>query len=50
MLSTLSSFYDPLGLASPFVMRGRKISQDLCEERLQWDETVSEMYQKKRDC
>ena len=46
MLSALSSFYDPLGLASPFILRSRKIQQDLCQEGLQWDETVSEMYQK----
>ena len=50
MLSTLTSFYDPLGLASPFILRGRKILQDLCQEGLQWDETVSEMYQKKWEC
>ena len=35
MLSTLTSFYDPLGLASPFILRGRKILQDLCQEGLQ---------------
>ena len=43
MLSTLSSFYDPLGLTSPFLLRGRKIFQDLCQ-------TVSEMYQRKWEC
>ena len=31
-LSTLSSFYDPLGLASPFIFRARKILQDLSQE------------------
>ena len=50
MLSTLSSFNDPLGLASPFILRGRKILQDLCQEGLHWDETVSEMNQKKWEC
>ena len=35
ILSTLGSFYDPLGLASPFILRGRKISQDLSHEGLQ---------------
>ena len=49
-LSTLSSFYDPLGLASPFVSKGRKILQDFCQEGLQWDETVSEMYVRKWEC
>ena len=47
MLSTLCSFYDPLGLRSPFILRGRKILQDLCQEGLQWDETESKMYQRK---
>ena len=50
ILSTLSSFYDPLGLASPFILKSRKILQDLCQEELQWNETVSEMYQKKWEC
>ena len=32
MLSTLISYYDPLGLASPFILKGRKILQYLCQE------------------
>ena len=47
MLSTLSSSHDPLGLASSFVLRGRKILQDLSQEGLWWGETVSENYQRK---
>ena len=35
MLSILSLFYDPLGLASPFIFRARKILQDPCQEGLQ---------------
>ena len=31
-------------------MRGRKIFQDVFQEGLQWDEMVSEMYQKKWEC
>ena len=50
MLSTLSSFYGPLGLTSPFILIGWKILQDLCQEGLQWDKTVSEMYSKKWEC
>ena len=49
-LSTLSSFYDTLGLASPFILRGKKILQDLCQEGLKWNETISEMYQRKWEC
>ena len=32
MLSILSSIFDPLGLVSPFVLKGRKILQQLCEK------------------
>ena len=35
MLSMLSSFYDPLGLASPFILKGRLILQKLCQEGYQ---------------
>ena len=47
MLSTLGSFYDLLGLASSFILKGRKILQDLSHEGLQWEERVSELYQTK---
>jgi len=30
VLSTVSSIYDPLGLASPFLLEGRRILQRLC--------------------
>ena len=50
LLSRFSSFYDPVDLASPFILRCRKILQNLCQGGLQWDETVSEMYQKKWQC
>ena len=29
MLSMMSSFYDPLGLVSPFILKGRSILQEL---------------------
>ena len=47
MLSMLSSFYDPLGLVSPSILRGRLILQELCQEGLHWDKQVSEEYVKK---
>ena len=47
MLSMLSSFYDPLGLASPFILKGRLIKQELCQEGLHWGKQVSEDYVKK---
>ena len=35
MLSKLSSVYDPLGLASPFILKGRRIIQKLCHGNTQ---------------
>ena len=46
MLSILGSSYESLGLALPFIFKGRKIFEDLCQKGLRWDETVSEMYLK----
>ena len=40
MLSALATFYDPLGLAAPYVMRARMILQELTRLRLCWDEAV----------
>ena len=37
MLSIISSVYDPLGLASPFVLEGRQLPQTLCNKHVQWD-------------
>ena len=43
ILSMLSSVYDPLGLASPFVLRARRIVQNLCRTKIGWDEPIPEM-------
>jgi hypothetical protein len=40
MLSALSSLYDPLGLVSPFVLRGRLILQELTCVGIGWDEEL----------
>ena len=40
----LSSIYDPLGLASPFILGARQIVQDLCRGKLAWDEKISMSY------
>ena len=47
MLSLLSSFYDFLGLASPFILKERLIMQELCQEGLHSDKQISEEYVKK---
>ena len=40
MLSSISSIYDPLGLASPFVLKGRQLFQSLCNQLVLWDDVV----------
>ena len=40
MLSVISSIYDPLGLACPFLLQGRRRLQGLCQVMHGWDEMV----------
>ena len=40
MLSVISSIYDPLGLACPFLLQGRRLLQGLCQVMHGWDEMV----------
>lgn len=40
ILSTVSSIYDPLGVASPFVLEGKLILQRLCQLQLGWDDPL----------
>ena len=42
MLFIISSIYDPLGFTSPFVLGERQLLQHLCNQNVQWDETVDE--------
>ncbi|KAK3746502.1 hypothetical protein QZH41_001765 [Actinostola sp. cb2023] len=40
ILSTVSSIYDPLGLAAPFLLRGKQVLQLLCKEGIGWDDPI----------
>ena len=40
ILSTLASLYDPLGLISPVVVTAKILFQELCLEKLGWDDTL----------
>ena len=42
ILATVSSTYDPLGLVGPLLLPGRRILQQICCERKDWDEPVSD--------
>ena len=46
ILSTVSSVYDPLGMAAPFVLGGRLILQNLCRLELDWDEDIPDDQQR----
>ena len=41
MLSKFSSVYDPLRLALPFILEGRRTIQKLCQGNTGGDDTVS---------
>ena len=40
ILSTISSVYDPLGIVSPVILTGKQILQDLCRQKVDWDDLL----------
>jgi hypothetical protein len=42
ILSTISSIYDPLGLAAPFLLTGKRLLQQLCNRHIDWDDEINE--------
>ncbi|XP_014678718.1 PREDICTED: uncharacterized protein LOC106818533, partial [Priapulus caudatus] len=42
VLSAVASVYDPLGCLAPFVLRGKWILQQMCKEKVGWDDPLSE--------
>ena len=45
ILLVVSSVYDPRGLAAPFVLPAKRLLQDLCREKLGWDDAISSKYE-----
>ena len=45
ILSTIASIYDPLFLASPAVIRGKRLFQICCDLKLGWDESIPAQYE-----
>jgi hypothetical protein len=41
LLSIVCSVYDPLGLASPFILPAKILLQDLCRRNIEWDTVLS---------
>lgn len=44
ILSTISSVYDPIGIAAPIILQGKRILQELCKEKTDWDDDIPEEY------
>ena len=43
-ITIIGSIYDPLGIAAPVLLPGKKILQDLCREKIDWDDEISDAY------
>ena len=41
ILAIISSVYDPLGFASPFVLQAKFLMQELCRKYLGWDDSTN---------
>ena len=41
ILSSVSSIFDPLGIASPFLLKGRLLLQQIVSERKDWDDILT---------
>ncbi|XP_067946371.1 uncharacterized protein [Watersipora subatra] len=50
ILSTIASVFDPLGLISPFILKGKQILQEMCKENLEWDDPLPEHLQNQWQC
>lgn len=42
ILSTVSSIYDPMGLAAAAILPAKIVLQDLCRQKFEWDQEISE--------
>ena len=44
ILSIISSVYDPLGFAAPFILNAKLILQDLCRNKYGWDDKIPDEF------
>ena len=45
LLSVVSSVYDPLGFVSPFILPAKRIFQELCRQKIGWDDVLHDCEQ-----
>ncbi|KAG1651579.1 hypothetical protein GQR58_026910 [Nymphon striatum] len=54
ILSYISSIYDPLGFVAPVTLKGKIILQELCRQKIDWDEPIpldlETQWKKFQDC
>ena len=44
VLKILSSFYDPMGLIQPIIIGLKILMQNICKEKLDWDDILSHKF------
>ena len=49
ILSLRSSLYDPLGLVAPIILPAKKLLQDLCNQKLGWDDPMNDDDKERRE-
>ncbi len=49
ILSTVCSIFDPLGMVAPVILSARRILQELCAMKLDWDEDIPEKQRQEWD-
>ena len=49
ILSTINSVFSPLGLLAPFILKGKRILQELCMDGAGWDDPISDQMRHKWD-
>ena len=42
ILSVVCSLFDPLGFVAPYVMKAKLLLQELCRQRVEWDDIIGE--------
>lgn len=50
VLSTVASVHDPLGFMASFILLGKQILQELCREKIEWDEDFPDHLKPQWEC
>lgn len=45
ILSTVASLYDPLGFVAPFLLKGKRVLQEMCRHGTGWDDPLLDVLQ-----